>query len=170
MSDPYIGEIRLFGGNFAPVGWSFCDGTLYAISMWETLFNLIGTTYGGDGQTTFAVPDLRGRLPVHRTNIYPMGIPFGTETVTLTPQNLPAHSHSFTVSQSPANSGIPTNSVLADAGTAGGVKMYFEDKPTVPMSTLGVDPVGGTAPHNNMQPFLCVNYIIAMDGIYPTPS
>src|ERR1700682_1273544 len=115
MSQPYVGEIRMFGGNFAPAGWMFCDGQLLAISDYDTLFNLIGTTYGGDGQSTFALPDLRGRIPVHFGNGFTLAENGGSETVTLTAQEIPAHNHAFLGTSSLSSATGPSSDVLAES-------------------------------------------------------
>ncbi len=171
MASPYVGEIRMFAGNFAPVGWAFCDGQLFAISENETLFQLIGTTYGGDGQSTFALPDLRGRVPVHQgTGGFPatLGQTGGVEEVTLTTQEIPAHTHALIAAATPAQATAePTGSLTAIASTA----LY-----SVPASgTLAMDPAavgsaGGSQPHTNLAPFLCVNFIISLFGIFPSQS
>lgn len=171
MSECYVGEIRIFGGNFAPVGWAFCDGSILSISENETLFMLIGTTYGGDGQTTFALPDLRGRIPLHagtnpRTGTtYVQGQMSGSETVTLISQQLPVHTHLVSANSTTGDSPTPSNHVwgLSDSG-----KQYIESStPNGTMSPSSILPVGGSQPHDNMMPFLTVNFIIALYGIYP---
>lgn len=171
MSEPYVGEIRMFGGNFAPVGWEFCNGQVLPISENDVLFTLLGTTYGGDGQTTFGLPDLRGRIPVHigqnpatGTN-YALGNVGGVESVTLTTQQLPAHSHQATALSTAANLLTPK-----DALWAGGLTIYSTGAPTAPMAGDAISSVGGSQPHDNLMPFLCVNFIIALVGIYPSQS
>lgn len=170
MSDPYVGEIRLFGGNFAPVGWSLCQGQLLPISENEVLFNLIGTTYGGDGEQTFALPDLRGRVPMHQGALfgtsYQMGEVAGTETVTLLPQHLPAHTHGLIASTAAASGATPAGAVLA----ATTVASYDSGAATTAMASTAVGTAGGAQPHDNMAPTLAINYIIAMYGIYPSPT
>lgn len=168
----YVGQIKMFAGNFAPEGWMFCSGQLLSIAEYETLFNLIGTTYGGDGESTFALPDLRGRTPNHMgqgpgLSNYVLGETVGTEQVTLTQQQIPAHSHPFLGSTSPANSPNPGSNVV---GQASQVNMFFGDNPSVAMKANSLTPSGGSQPHENRMPFLCVNYIISMYGIYPSPS
>jgi microcystin-dependent protein len=176
MSQPFVGEIRMFGGNFAPAGWMFCEGQLLPISEYDTLFNLIGTTYGGDGQETFALPDLRGRLPMHQGqskaggNItYQLAEQGGVETVTLTVQQIPVHNHGFVCSTSPAASKTPVNQVpaLAQAAT---ITTYGTDAPLVQLSPQSIGPAGGSQPHDNFQPYLCIDFIISLFGIFPTPS
>jgi|SRR5580693_576911 microcystin-dependent protein len=172
MSQPYVGEIRIVGFNFAPVGWAFCDGSLIAISQNSTLFNLIGTTYGGDGVNTFALPDLRGRVPVHMgsnggtTSV--IGQISGTETVTLTTNQIPAHTHAAAASGNGGTSNVPTNNFWANWTGA----QYTNAEPTLnaAMRSDAVVAVGGGQPHENMMPFLAVNFIISMFGIYPSQS
>jgi microcystin-dependent protein len=165
--EPYIGEIRMFAGNFGPSGWMLCDGSILPISEYETLFTLIGTTYGGDGQTTFAIPDLRGRLPVHQSSNYPLGVAAGSESVTINPFTTPAHNHNLMAVNSAANSPNPGNNTL---GLSTQVSMFFGDQPTQAMNTGSVTSVGGNQPHDNTMPFLCLNYIISLYGIWPSQS
>jgi microcystin-dependent protein len=167
MAQPYVGEIRMFAGNFAPSGWMFCDGQLLPISENETLFQLLGTTYGGDGESTFALPDLRGRIPVHQGNNSILGEPGGVEQVTLTVQQIPVHSHPMLGSTQNAQQSAPTNQVLARTT---GTDLYGGDTPYGAMSAQVVSPVGGSQPHENMQPFLCVDFIISLFGIFPSPT
>jgi|PlaIllAssembly_1097288.scaffolds.fasta_scaffold00327_5 microcystin-dependent protein len=167
MALPYVGEIRMFAGNFAPAGWMDCDGQLLPISGNETLFQLIGTTYGGDGQSTFALPDLRGRVPVHVGAGIVLGEQAGVESVTLTAQQIPAHTHGHSASASPASTtGNPTG-LTADAGTT---LIYGADAPSIPLNAAAISTVGGSQPHDNMAPFLAVSYIISMFGIFPSPN
>lgn len=170
MSTPYIGEIRMFGGNFAPSGWAFCDGSLIAISENETLFNLIGTTYGGDGQNTFALPDLRGRIPVHMGSNHPISQLSGVETVTLTTQQIPAHRHLPVASSTAGSSSNPANNVwAANSNTA--LPQFAADSSTpVSMQPAMLAPAGGSQPHDNMPPFLCISFIISLYGIYPSQN
>ena len=167
MAQPYVGEIRMFAGNFAPAGWMFCEGQLLPISEYETLFNLIGTTYGGDGQSTFALPDLRGRLPIHQGNGFILAETGGAEEITLTVNQIPAHSHPLLASTDLGNSADPGGAVLAQSTTAA-VDLYLEDTPTVSLAANAVVPVGGSQPHDNFQPYLCVDFIISLFGIFPT--
>src|SRR6266446_2801955 len=169
MAQPYVGEIRIFAGNFAPAGWMFCEGQLLPISENETLFQLIGTTYGGDGQSTFGLPDLRGRLPVHQGNGVILAEQAGVEEVTLTVNQIPAHSHPALGSSATASSNDPANNVCART-TVAGVFPYGTDNPLTPLSPQAIAPVGGSQPHTNFQPYLCINYIISMFGIFPPPS
>lgn len=166
MGQPYVGEIRIFAGNFAPAGWMFCEGQLLPISENETLFQLIGITYGGDGRSTFALPDLRGRLPLHQGNGYTLAERGGVEEVTLTANQIPLHSHAFLADSSVpdvtnpvgARPATPTPSVFAASGTS------------TAMSASSIGSTGGSQPHSNMQPYLCVNFIISLFGIFPTPN
>jgi microcystin-dependent protein len=169
MAQPYVGEIRMFAGNFAPAGWMFCEGQLLPISENETLFQLIGTTYGGDGQSTFALPDLRGRIPVHQGNGFILAETGGAEEITLTVNQIPAHSHPFLASSDPASDGTPTGRVMASSRTAGQF-LYLEDTPTVNMAATSISSVGGSQPHTNFQPYLCVDFIISLFGIFPSPT
>lgn len=167
MAQPYVGEIRMFGGNFAPEGWMFCNGQLLAISDYETLFNLIGTTYGGDGSQTFALPDMRGRIPINISGNHPMGEVAGSETVTLITNQLPAHSHPLLASTNVANSPNPGGNLL---GKSSQVNMFFGDPTNINMSPVAVGPAGGNQAHDNMMPYLCVSFIISLFGIYPVPN
>ena len=178
MSQPFLGEIRMFGGNFAPRGWAFCNGQILAIAQNTALFSLLGTTYGGNGQTTFALPDLRGRLPLNQgqgpgLSSYDLGRASGSETVTLLTTEMPAHTHAptNTVNASArADSSTPASCVPADTG---GPQIYASapDGSTTMfpgMITTTVAPVGGSQPHANMQPYLVVSFIIATEGIFPS--
>lgn len=164
MAQPYVGEIRMFGGNFAPAGWMFCEGQLLPISEFETLFNLIGTTYGGDGQSTFALPDLRGRLPIHQGNGFTLAETGGAETITLTVNQIPAHSHSFLGSNDTAGSPDPSGNVV---GRSPQIKAFINGNPTSLMAPQFIGSVGGSQPHSNFQPYLCVSFIMSMFGIFP---
>ncbi|MDT7542415.1 MAG: hypothetical protein QOE33_2319 [Acidobacteriota bacterium] len=167
MAQPYVGEIRMFGGNFAPAGWMFCEGQLLPISENETLFNLIGTTYGGDGQETFALPDLRGRLPIHFGNGFILAETGGVEEVTLTVQQIPAHSHAVLCSANNGDSTQPQNNVPA---TNASVQIYRAQAPVAQMNTQAVGSVGGNQPHSNFQPYLCLDFIISLFGIFPSQT
>ena len=173
MGEPYVGEIRMFGGNFPPSGWAFCNGALMPISENETLFNLIGTTYGGDGQETFALPDLQGRVPVHAgqgpgiSQNYQLGEKGGVETVTLTAPTIPIHSHAFVASSAGASSLDPTGQVLAQTAQRA---IYTEDTTTTNLAASAVSPVGGSQPHENMAPYLCINFIISLFGVFPSQN
>jgi microcystin-dependent protein len=167
MAQPYVGEIRMFAGNFAPAGWMFCEGELLPISEYETLFNLIGTTYGGDGQSTFALPDLRGRLPVHQGNGFTLAETGGVETVTLTVSQIPAHSHPFLATSSLSSATGPGGNVLAESTL---LTMFQSGAPTIAMASGTTTSIGGSQPHNNFQPYLCVDFIISLFGIFPSQT
>lgn len=170
MAQPYVGEIRMFAGNFAPAGWMFCEGQLLPISENETLFQLIGTTYGGDGQSTFALPDLRGRVPIHQGNGFILAETGGAEEITLTVQQIPAHSHPMLAAGVPAGSNTPGNSVTVAVGTLATITPYGSDAPQGNLNAQAVGSVGGSQPHTNFQPYLCVNFIISLFGIFPSPT
>ncbi|HEY0405182.1 MAG TPA: tail fiber protein [Pyrinomonadaceae bacterium] len=165
MAQPYVGEIRMFAGNFAPAGWMFCDGQLLPISENETLFNLIGTTYGGDGQSTFALPDLQSRIPIHQGNGIQLAETMGTETVTLTTQQIPIHTHPLIAAKSNGTATNPGGNVLA--GSVSSVQPYVEDQASLNTNNNNITPIGGSQPHENVQPYLCVNYIISLFGLFP---
>ena len=166
MAQPYVGELRMFAGNFAPAGWMFCDGVLLPISENETLFNLIGTTYGGDGQSTFGLPDLRGRLPVHQGNGFVLAETGGAEEVTLTVNQIPAHGHAWLASEGAASAATPAGNVPAEASK----RFYAAPGTLAPMAPAAISSVGGSQPHSNFQPYLCVNFIISLFGIFPSPT
>lgn len=170
MSTAYLGEIRMFGGNYAPQGWALCEGQLLSVSDNDALFALIGTTYGGDGQTTFALPDLRGRLPVnHGTgpdgNSYLPGARGGEETVVITTDQLPAHSHPLVADSGGANQESPADHVPARSNV---VDAYIGRGPNLSLRQDAVTPIGGGQPHDNVQPYLCVSFIIALTGVWPS--
>jgi microcystin-dependent protein len=167
MSDPYVGEIRMFAGNFAPAGWMFCDGQLLPISENETLFQLIGTTYGGDGQSTFALPNLASRVPIHRGTTHVQADAGGVESVTLTTQQTPIHNHAYLAALNPASISSPSNNVLAESSA---INMYIADSPSASLAPQAVTPVGGSQPHENMQPFLVISFIISLFGIFPSQT
>lgn len=167
MAQPYVGEVRMFAGNFEPAGWQFCWGQLLPISQYETLFQLIGTTYGGDGQSTFALPDLRGRLPIHAGNGFILAGTGGVEQVTLTPSQIPAHAHALLVSSEPATTTAPADMLI---GTPASATPFFAGPPGTPLSPQSISSVGGSQPHDNMQPYLCVSFIISLFGIFPSPT
>jgi microcystin-dependent protein len=172
MSDPFVGEIRMFAGNFAPVGWAFCDGQLLPISENDVLFQLIGTTYGGDGQETFALPDLRGRLPIHMgqgpgLSNRIIGEEGGTEAVTLTVQQIPVHTHATVLSNGAGSESTPAGNVLAASPN---VRLYRPGSATTALHPASVGPAGGSQPHDNLMPFLCVNFIISLFGIFPSQT
>lgn len=167
MSQPFVGEIRMFAGNFAPVGWAFCQGQLLPISENPTLFQLIGTTYGGDGQNTFALPDLQSRVPVHVGPGFALGQAAGVETVTLTTSQIPAHGHAPLCLSSAGSQASPANGVWASpsAGT-----IYSNAAPSLSMAPAAVGSSGGSQPHDNMLPFLVVNFIISLFGVFPSQT
>ena len=170
MSTPFIGEIRLFAGNFPPNGWLFCDGQVLSIAENEVLFNLIGTTYGGDGQSTFAVPDLRGRVPVHQgfgASSYVIGQQGGAETVTLTGGQMPPHSHALMASTSAAAS---THGPSESLGSSAAMRFYGTGAPNVAMDPHSVAPAGGGQAHQNMAPFVGLSFIISLFGIFPSQN
>jgi len=172
MAQPYIGEIKMFAGNFAPAGWLFCDGALLPISEYETLFTLIGTTYGGDGWDTFGLPDLRGRIPIHMGSgggdSYVLSQMGGVETVTLTTQQIPSHTHFITVANDNADTRNPKGARFARI-RHDQVYAPITGSRTV-MHPQCLSATGGNQPHNNMQPYLCVNFIISLYGIFPSPT
>jgi microcystin-dependent protein len=167
MAQPYVGEIRMFAGNFPPAGWMFCEGQLLPISENETLFQLIGTTYGGDGESTFGLPDLRGRIPIHQGAGFVMAETGGVEEVTLTTQQIPAHTHPFRVNANNASVANAAGNVLAQTPT---YTPYIAMTPNSPLSANAVAPTGGSQPHTNFQPYLCVDFIISLFGIFPSPT
>jgi microcystin-dependent protein len=176
MSEPYIGEIRMFGGNFAPAGWAFCNGQLMPISENDTLFNLIGTTYGGDGQETFAMPNLQSRVPIHQGTNTQNGIAYqlaetgGVEIVTLTTQQMPTHRHGLAATA--------TNQTLSPQGaffatatsSQAGVNTYIQAAVDANLNPNSILPTGGSQPHDNLQPYLAINFIISLFGIFPTQT
>lgn len=174
MANPYYGEIRIFGGNFAPQGWAFCDGSLIAISENVALFDLIGTTYGGDGIQTFALPDLRGRALIHQgqgagLSPYNPGDKGGVTSVTLTAQQLPSHAHAFMGVAASATSPNPGPSV-ALATTPTGEPMYATANAPVALSPQAITPAGGAQPHANQQPYVAISYIISLFGVFPSQT
>lgn len=170
MSESYVGEIRLFGGNFAPRGWALCDGTSLSIAQNDTLFALIGTTYGGDGVSTFNLPDLRGRLPIHMSTVNPIGQSAGSENVTLGTSQIPSHGHALTASGTLATSPDPEGAF--PAATTGPAQVLYGPlaSATAPFAPAAIAASGGNQPHNNLQPTLCVSFIISLFGIYPSQS
>jgi len=167
MSEPYIGEIRMVGFNFAPQGWAFCDGSLQSITENPTLFNLIGTTYGGDGQETFALPNLMGRVAVHTGggDDYVIGQQGGVETVTLNLEEIPAHSHSLMAQGAPGNVTNPAGSVWAKSA----LDQYSTSAPSTTMAS-SLQTVGGTQPHDNMGSYAVISFVISLFGVYPSQS
>ena len=173
MGQPYVGEIRMFAGNFAPNGWMFCEGQTLPISENEVLFQLIGTTYGGDGEETFNLPNLASRVPIHMGTgpdgtTYQIGEMAGTEQETLTVQQIPNHTHPLTGSTDTAQDTTATGKVVAQ--TSGSAFIYIQDQTDSAMSNQAITPVGGSQPHENTQPFLCINFIISLFGVFPTQT
>jgi microcystin-dependent protein len=167
MAQPYVGEIRMFAGNFAPAGWMLCEGQLLPISENEVLFQLIGTTYGGDGESTFALPNLSSRVPAHQGNGVAVGEQGGVETVTLNVQQIPGHGHQFMAAATDGNQisaagALPANSL--------NLTPYINQPPDTSFNSAAVSPAGGSQPHENLQPFLCINFIISLFGIFPSPT
>jgi microcystin-dependent protein len=167
MAQPYVGEIRMFAGNFAPSGWMFCEGQLLPISENETLFQLIGTTYGGDGESTFGLPDLRGRVPLHQGNGFTLPETGGAETVTLTVNEIPSHTHPVLASTSVGTAASPAGNVLAASGSS---NVYRPGPSAAALSAQTVGFVGGSQPHTNFQPYLCIDFIISLFGIFPSQT
>ena len=176
MSQPYVGEIRMFGGNFYPAGWMFCEGQLLPISEYETLFNLIGTTYGGDGQNTFGLPDLRGRVPLHPGTgggaTYVLAEQGGLYQVTLNTQQIPAHTHAvFSTASGQGNSPVQNVSYPASATPTPNRNVYGPQGSNPATLYVGtITNTGNSLPHDNMQPYLAINFIISLFGIYPSPN
>lgn len=168
MAQPYVGEIRMFAGNFPPVGWMFCEGQLLPISENEVLFQLIGTTYGGDGQSTFALPDLRGRIPIHQGNGFILAETGGVEEVTLTISQLPSHTHPLQASLSVADDPSPASKLLGESRP--GTNSFYQDITTNNMALTAISGVGGGQPHTNFQPYLCINFIISLFGLFPSQT
>jgi len=171
MSEPFVGEIRTFAGGFAPTGWALCNGQLISISSNTALFSLLGTTYGGNGTSNFALPDLRGRAPMHAGNgagLTPrlLGENGGTETVTLTPAQAPSHTHTLRASSANGNSADPKDHVPSNGGST--TTPYASGTADTPMSAGAIAPAGGEQPHNNLMPYLTVTFIIATQGVYPS--
>ncbi|HEX8831617.1 MAG TPA: tail fiber protein [Longimicrobium sp.] len=167
MTQPYIGEVRMFAGDYAPPGWLLCNGDLLEITDHEPLFDVIGTTYGGDGASTFALPDLRGRVPIHNGSGFALGTADGAESVTLAAPQLPAHTHAVRATIAAGTSINPGGGVLAQTS---GIKPYIEDAAVVGMSPLAVGDTGAGQAHTNLQPYLCVHFIIALYGSALSPA
>jgi len=173
MAQPYVGEIRMFAGNFAPNGWMFCEGAPLPISENDVLFQLIGTTYGGDGEETFNLPNLASRVPIHMGTgpdgtTYQIGEMAGTEQETLSVQQIPNHTHPLTASTSQGLQSSALGAVLAQ--TPASITPYIEDVPSANMASGAITPAGGSQPHENTQPFLCINFIISLFGIFPSQT
>jgi microcystin-dependent protein len=173
MPEPYVGEIRMFAGNFPPNGWMFCEGQPLPISENDVLFQLIGTTYGGDGEETFNLPNLASRVPIHQGTgpdgtTYQMGEMAGTEQETLTVQQIPNHTHPLTVSTAAGSAPSPVGNVLAS--TAGSIALYYDGGVDGSTNAGAIGPAGGSQPHENTQPFLCINFIISLFGVFPSQT
>jgi microcystin-dependent protein len=173
MPEPYVGEIRMFAGNFAPAGWMTCEGQTLPISDNDVLFQLIGTTYGGDGEQTFNLPNLASRVPIHmgtgpQGTTYQIGEMAGTEQETLTVQQIPNHTHPLTAVASAGTQASPIGALLAQP--TGSVQLYYEGDPTGGMNAQAITPAGGSQPHENTQPFLCINFIISLFGVFPSQT
>lgn len=167
MAQPYVGEIRMFAGSFNPNGWLFCSGQLLPISENETLFQLIGTTYGGDGQSTFGLPNLQSRVPIHQGNGVVLAEAAGVEEVTLTVQQIPVHTHPFLASAVQGTQISPSGHLPANSFN---VTPYINQPPDGNMNAAAITPTGGSQPHTNLQPYLCINFIISLFGIFPSPT
>ncbi|MGM9478961.1 phage tail protein [Pedobacter sp. GSP4] len=175
LDSPYIGEIRIFAGNFAPLNWKVCDGSLQPISQYETLFALIGTTYGGDGQSTFALPDLRGRVPVHvgtGGGLSPvvLGQKAGVESVTMTTNQMPSHTHPLMAQSAEANANLPATNAFANTGSGDLDYALGTVAPDAQLGNQSISVAGGSAPFDIVQPSLVVNYIISMAGVWPSQN
>lgn len=165
--EPYIGEIQLVSFNFAPKGWAFCNGQLLPINQNQALFSILGTTYGGDGRVNFALPNLQGRTGIGFTATLPLGSSGGSSNETLAPAHLPTHTHAMNASTDLVNSNDPTNHILGTKGR-GGINAFAPATLMTPLSPNSITPTGGNQSHNNMQPYLVMNYIIALTGIFPS--
>ena len=167
MAEPFLSEVRIMSFGFAPRGWALCNGQLLPINQNQALFSLLGTTFGGDGRVNFALPDLRGRLPIHQGNGFILAETGGSEEVTLTSSQMPAHSHAALASSSIATERSPQNAVLAQATT---FDAYQTTPGALAMAGQALSNAGGSQPHTNLQPYLCVNFIISLFGIFPSPT
>ena len=172
MTQPYIGQIQPYAFNFAPKSWAFCNGQILPIAQNQALFSLLGTTYGGNGVSTFALPNLQSRVPMHMGTgpdgtTYQIGEMAGTEQETLSTQQIPSHTHAFTVSTDAGTSNNPIGSVVAKGS---GIKLFLQDVPTSNKKASAITPAGGSQPHENTQPFLCINFIISLFGIFPSQT
>ena len=164
MSEPFLAEIRMVGFNFAPRGWAFCDGQILPINQNQSLYSLLGTTYGGDGRTTFALPDLRGRVPIHVSSGRRLGSKSGEETHTLSANEMPTHKHAFQASSATATTNTASGSYLSDSAP----NEIYNNTDSVNMHAGAIFNVGGGQAHNNMQPYLAVNFCIALQGLFPS--
>ncbi|MGE5704361.1 MAG: phage tail protein [Clostridia bacterium] len=163
MSEPFVGEIRLFANNYAPRGWMFCEGQILQINQNQALYSLLGTVYGGNGVTTFALPDYRGRVPIHVSQTIPLGTAQGEAAHTLTINEIPQHTHQVSASSNTPSSPYPANNAWAATDNT-----YDPAATMVTMNANAIGTAGGSQPHNNMQPYLVLNYAIAVQGIYPS--
>lgn len=169
MADPFVAEIRIFPFNFAPKGWAWCNGQLLPISQNTALFSLLGTTYGGDGKSNFALPDMQGNAPMHPgqgpgLSLHDLGEMGGSDTVTLLQSEIPAHSHALMTSVADATSRLPGGQLLA---TGIGISQYAMPAALTQLNPNAISPAGGGQPHNNMQPYLTLNFNIALQGVFP---
>jgi len=167
MAQPYVGEIRMFAGTFAPAGWEFCNGQIIPISENDVLFTLIGTRYGGDGESTFALPNLQSRVPIHTNDSARVGEMAGAEQVTLTTQQIPVHNHAFIATTTLGTEPTPAGNTTAQVGA---FQWYRAGAPVAQFSPQALTPIGGSQPHDNMIPYLTISYIISMYGIFPSPT
>ena len=171
MAQPYVGEIRMFAGNFAPAGWAFCDGQLLPISENDVLYQSIGTTYGGDGEETFALPNMQSRIPIHQGSLdtvpYQPGEMAGTEQETLSTQQIPVHTHAFLATSGAGSDGTPANNLPAASPN---MNLFREAAPGIDFSPQAAGVAGGSQPHSNLQPYLCVNFIISLFGLFPSQT
>jgi microcystin-dependent protein len=172
MASPFLGEIKMFAGSFAPRGYAFCNGQILSIAQNTALFSLLGTMYGGNGTTTFALPNLQGRVPIHfgqgaGLSNYSLGEMSGAESVTLLQTQIPQHSHQLMANSGGGTDGLPASNKVLAASTARD-KVYSTTAPNVALSTQAISPAGGSQPHSNMQPYLAINFIIALEGIFPS--
>jgi microcystin-dependent protein len=172
MADPFVAEIRIFGFNFAPKGWAFCDGQILPLSQNTALFSLLGTTYGGDGKSTFALPNMQGNAPMHpgqgpALSLHDLGETGGSETVTLLQSEIPAHSHTMGAGSDVADNNNPANTIAAPPIGRGNNLYVTTNAPLVGMNPGALTPAGGAQPHNNLQPYLTLNFCIALQGVFP---
>lgn len=170
MADPYVGEIRMMANSFAPIGWAFCNGQVLSISEYDALFQCIGTTYGGDGEETFALPNLQSRVPLGVGGNAVLAEMAGVEQVTLTTNQMPQHGHPMLGSTAQATTNSAQNGVAATLLAAGDLSAYGTTQPYRAISPQSISPVGGREPHENMQPYLVINFVISLFGILPSPT
>jgi microcystin-dependent protein len=168
MAQPYVGEIRMFAGNFNPAGWERCNGQLLPIAENETLFQLIGTTYGGDGEATFGLPNLQGRIPIHQGNGFTLAQNGGVEEITLSADKIPSHTHPLVVNSGQGSTPVPSDQVIL-AGSPN-LDLYLQDVANQQLDASSISQVGGSQPHTNLQPYLTITFIISLFGIFPSPT